>query len=147
VQEADVEAVARVLVEQAVAPLQRALREAEQRVAELERKLAQAHAATSPVAHSPPPILVPVAAPVSPAAASAPAVPVASVVPAVHRQVSMPAVVDIEALARDVPIDADIRAFNGGRRRRRMLFVFFFFVVLVFGGLFAMLALSYAPHN
>jgi hypothetical protein len=53
-----------------------------------------------------------------------------------------------QALASDVPLNAaDFRAFDGGRRRRRMIVLFSLFLLVVFGGLFAMLADSYAPHH
>jgi hypothetical protein len=132
----NVEAVARVLVEEAMEPLRHTLRDAEARVGDLERRLAAALAAPPHAGHVPA---------ISPAAASAPA---ASFVPAQMRSVPPAPVLIRQALAQDVPINADdIRAFDGGRRRRRMIILLAIFLVIVFGGLFAMLAESYTRHN
>jgi hypothetical protein len=124
----------------------RALREAEQRVADFERRLAQVAVPISPGAHSPPAIALPMVSAVSPAAASTPAVPAASLVPVIQRAPSA-AAIDVAALARDVHLDrGEISAFDGSRRRRRMIVLFGFFLLVVFGGLFAMLAESYSRH-
>ena len=55
---------------------------------------------------------------------------------------------DVAAIDQDVAIDVDMRAFDGTRRRRRSVLLFAVFIIIVFGGLFAMLALSYShAHN
>jgi hypothetical protein len=53
---------------------------------------------------------------------------------------------DVEAIERDIPIDFDIRAFDGTRRRRRNVILFVVFLLVFFGGMFALLVDSYTPH-
>jgi hypothetical protein len=134
----NVDALARALVEEAMEPLRRTLREAEQRMTDLERRLAAALAAPSPQA-----------APVAYAAAISPAsAPAASVGPVKYRSVPPVGVLVREAMASDVPLNPyEFRAFDGGRRRRRQIFLLVLFLLVVFGGLFAMLAESYMPHH
>jgi hypothetical protein len=100
--------------------LHRALREAELRIRELEGQIAAYHRATIGT----------------------------GVAPVIVRQTSSAAPLpDLAAIAREAPIDVDIPAFDGRRRRRRNAILFVLGVLVVFGGLFAMLALSYMPHH
>ena len=54
---------------------------------------------------------------------------------------------DVKAIERDVPLDFDMRGFDGRRRRRRMVVLLRIALLLLFGGLFALLADSYTPHH
>jgi hypothetical protein len=57
-------------------------------------------------------------------------------------------VLDIAAIERDIPLDYDMKGFDGGTRKRRMLILFVLALLVVFGGLFALLADSYShAHN
>jgi len=57
-------------------------------------------------------------------------------------------VLDIAAIERDVPLDFDMKGFDGGKRKKRAVILFVLALVIVFGGLFAMLADSYShAHN
>ena len=58
-----------------------------------------------------------------------------------------PPVLDVAAIERDVPMDADMRGFDGRSRRRRMVIFLVVAIVLVFGGMFALLADSYTPKH
>ena len=141
------------MIDQALAPLV-------QRVSELERRprapsspgFAPTSAATtapSPHVHAAP-AAAPARAPSAPHLAvaypSARAAPVAYAAPPPPRFITVaPApLLDVAAIERDVPLDLDIRGFDGGRRRRRMVVLFVLGLLLVFGGLFAMLAASYS---
>jgi hypothetical protein len=143
--------VARALVDQATEPLRRALRDAEVRMADMERRLSQTpglapipvappqapHSAAAPAAIAP----APAAAAASGPYAAAIAPPPGSIRPRAATGL------DIEELTRNVPMDADILAFDGRRRKRTMIIFFVVAVVLLFGGMFAMLAESYAHHG
>jgi hypothetical protein len=143
--------VARALVDQATEPLKRALRDAELRMADMERRLSQTPG-PAPVVVAPPQPGYPATESATAAAAatlgpmrapyaSAIAPPPGSVRP------RAPSALEIEAIIRDVPMDADILAFDGRRRRRTMIILLVVAIVLVFGGMFAMLAASYAHHG
>lgn len=148
--------VIRSLLDEALAPLQFQLIEAQRRIVELERRAAAPPpAATVVLAATPAPAPV-AAAPVARAApapvaqpapyASAIAAPARSIV--AHPVSLAPApLLDVEAINREIPIDIDMAPFDGRRRRRRMLTLFVLALLLVFGGLFAMLAQSYAPQR
>jgi hypothetical protein len=134
----DVRLIVRTIVEDALLPLQRALVESQQRIADLERRPASAS-----------PTVVLSATP-SPAAApsaytSAMAAPVRVTGPA---QYSMPPapLLDVAAIERDIPLDFN-NPFNGARRRRRMAVFVFVALLAIFGGLFALVADSYTPHH
>jgi len=108
-----------------VAPLQQSLREMERRIDALERRS---------IATAAPHVAVPAAAP--------------QVVYATARTASLPsaAVLDVATIERNVVLDVDVSAFDSGRRRRRLLIAVVIAIVIVFGGLFALLAQSYARH-
>ncbi len=132
------------MLERATEPLRRALRDAELRMADLERRLSASPA--PPDASDPlnlPIVAAPAGAVVSAASASGPAQYASAISrPPPHRAPALSAL-EIEAMTRSVPMDDDIRAFDGRRRRLRMILLGVFAVLLVFGGLFAMLAESY----
>jgi hypothetical protein len=86
--------------------------------------LAPAPVPASALARAPAASAVPASAPRIPAVASSPPV-------------------DFAALAREERIDIDISPFDGRRRRRQMLLYLLLGILVVFGSLFAMLALSY----
>jgi hypothetical protein len=155
---ADLRLIVREMIDQAIAPLQT-------RLAELERR---PRAPSAPAFAPPPPALLAhaapaaVAAPVAPvaqapAAVQAPPVAYASamVAPAAPAAapaprsliVALPPLLDVRAIERDVSVDIDVTGFDGGRRKRRMMLLFFLAVLVLFGGLFAMLALSYQPSH
>ncbi len=162
----DLRLIVREMIDQAIAPLQ-------MRLAELERR-PMAPSSPAFVMQVPPgPAAVaparPVGAPLAPAVVSPPAPVVAAaqaaptpyasamaapgahapVVAAAPRSlvVAPPPLLDVAAIERDRSIDVDISAFDGGRRKRRMKILFFLAVLVVFGGMFALLADSYAPHH
>jgi hypothetical protein len=144
----DVRLIVRTLVEEALLPLQRALVEAQQRITELERRPPPA-APTVVVAATPAPSPI-----VAPAYASAIAAPAAAVAVAVAPARSLapqfstvpPApLLDVKAIERDVQLDFK-NPFDGARRRRRMAAFLVVALLAIFGGLFALLAESYAPH-
>jgi hypothetical protein len=142
---ADVRLIVRTLLEEALDPLKHALAEAQQHIAQLERRPQAAPVVVAAVAPHP---VVSAAQPApsapSPTYASAIAAPTGSVVP----RPTLTPLLDLEAIERDVPIDMDMRSFDGGRRRRRMMWLFVFGLLVVFGGLFALLAESYThAHN
>jgi hypothetical protein len=134
---ADVRLIVRTIVEDALLPLQRALVESQQRIADLERRPASA-AATVVLSATPSP------------AANAPATytsAMAASVPAAIAKYSMPPapLLDVAAIERDVPLDVN-NPFNGARRRRRMAVFVAVVLLAIFGGLFALVAESYTPH-
>jgi hypothetical protein len=142
----DVRLIVRTLVEEALLPLQRALVEAQQRITELERRPPPA-APTVVVAATPAP-----SATAAPAYASAIAAPAAAVTVAPARSLAPqfstvpPApLLDVKAIERDVQLDFK-NPFDGARRRRRMAAFLVVALLAIFGGLFALLAESYAPH-
>jgi hypothetical protein len=138
---AEVRVVVHALVEEAIAPLQRVLLEAQHRIIELERRVA----ATPPGASTGTVVLT-AAAPVAQvghaSAIAAPARP-----PAVPVLVRPAPLLDVEAILREVPMDLDMRRFDGRRRRRRMVVLFVFGLLVVFGALLGLLAYSYTPHH
>jgi hypothetical protein len=138
-------------VGEALAPVQLAFRDIQRRLDDLERRPVT-------VAASAPPITVP--APMRPpqatypggAAAPGSVVPVsvapASIVPIPVTVASIaprPPIFDIAAIERDVSIQID-GAIDGRRRKRRLALTFVLVLLVLFGGLFAALANSYAPH-
>ncbi|MGH7296374.1 MAG: hypothetical protein ACRELB_15650, partial [Polyangiaceae bacterium] len=137
--------VVRTLLEDALGPVQLALREAQGRIAGLERLAATAQArpqaaATVVLAQTPTP--APVAATPYTSAIAAPA---RSLAP--HPSEMPPApLLDVAAIERDIPLDLDMRGMSGQRRRRRNIVLFVLGLLIVFGGLFALLADSYRPH-
>ncbi len=135
----DVRLIVRTIVEDALLPLQRAIVESQQRIAELERR---------PASASPTVVLSATPSPgtAAPSAyTSAMAAPVRVTGPA---QYSMPPapLLDVAAIERDIPLDFN-NPFNGARRRRRMAIFVFVALLAIFGGLFALLADSYTPHH
>jgi hypothetical protein len=134
----DVRLIVRTIVEDALLPLQRALVEAQQRIADLERRPATV-ASTVVLSATPSP------------AAAAPATytsAMAAPVPAAIAKYSMPPapLLDVAAIERDVPLDVN-NPFDGARRRRRMAVFVVIAMLAIFGGLFALLADSYTPHH
>lgn len=124
---ADVRLIVRTLLDDALEPLRQGLADAQRRAAELERRLAS----PAPVARAMAPAPPPTHAPAAVASYAAPAPP------------RDPIVVE-----RDIAVDVDVRAFDGGRRRRRMIALFVVGLLVVFGGLFVLLAESYThAHN
>jgi hypothetical protein len=143
--------VARAIVDQATEPLKRALRDAELRMAEMERRLSQTPG-PAPVVVAPPQPGYPATESAATTAAAAALGPMrapyaSAIAPPGSYRPRAPSALEIEAIIRDVPMDADIRAFDGRRRRRTMIILFVVAIVLVFGGMFAMLAASYAHHG
>jgi hypothetical protein len=141
----EVNLIVRTIVEDAMAPLQRALAEAQHRITELERRPAPAPPAPAPVAPTVLLAATPAPAAVAPSPyASAIAAPIRA---SVARPLPAPAapLLDVQAIERDVPMDFD-NPFDGRRRRRRMAIVLVLALLAIFGGLFALLADSYAPH-
>lgn len=135
----DLRLIVKEMIDQAVMPLQ-------MRIAELERR---PRAASSPafvaaqVATAPatPQAVVHPAAMIAPAAVSAaPAAPRSLVV-------APPPLLDVKAIEREIPMDLDMKGFDGGKRKRRAVIAFVFVLLLLFGGLFAMLASSYSPQH
>src|SRR5258708_2612725 len=60
--------------------------------------------------------------------------------------VSLSPVLDLKAIERDVHIEVD-SALDGSKRKRRIVIFVVLFILVVFGGMFALLADSYAPHH
>ncbi|MGH7437321.1 MAG: hypothetical protein ACRENE_16715 [Polyangiaceae bacterium] len=137
----------------------------ERRVDELERRLVLAAMAPAaqPAAQSAAHAMAPAAPPAtyaapSQAAAQAPAVHVAPAPPVMARTqplapvsaipitYSRPPMLDVRAIERDTSIDVD-SALDGSKRKRNLGIIVTILILAVFGGLFAMLAQSYAPHH
>jgi hypothetical protein len=155
---ADVRLVVRTLLEDSIEPLRQALVDAQRRIAELERRpaaVAPTAVTTAVVAPAPAGVRAPApaaAAPHAPVATSAPAAYASAIAaPAQHSvapRPTLPPLLDLEAINRDIPIDMDMRAFDGGRRKKQTIILFVVGLILVFGGLFALLAESYThAHN
>jgi hypothetical protein len=148
----DPRVIVRAAVSEALAPVQQVFRDIQRRLDELERR---------PIVVAP----APAVAPAPPAGMRAPQPTLAggltaagadlpvSVVPGSVAPIPVtvgsiaprPALLDIAAIERDVNVKID--GALDGRKRKVRLFVTFTLVLLVlFGGLFAALANSYAPH-
>jgi hypothetical protein len=142
---ADVRLIVRTLMEEALLPLQRAIVESQQRIAEIERRPASA-VPTVVVASAAQPQQPQQTQPLHQAPyASAIAAPVRSVV-ASYADIAPPApLLDVRAIERDVPLDFD-NPFDG-RRKRKVVVLMVVALLAVFGGLFALLAQSYASHH
>jgi hypothetical protein len=141
----DAEARVRIAVAQAVAPLNQTIRELQRRIEELERRpAAQAPAAAFNVVASTV-SAVPVEAYRQRQASHPGAIAVPSPAASAPALAARAQVLDVAAIDRTVSVDADF-ALDGRRRRRRLVITFVLFLVAVFGGLFAALANSYAPH-
>ena len=138
----DVRLIVRTIVEDALLPLQRALVEAQQRIAELERRPAAVPPPPHPRRSSPP---TPGAPPVAPAHAYTSAIAAPARAAPVYSQPPAP-LLDVAAIERDIPLDFTT-PFDGQRRRRRMAIFVVFALIAIFGGLFALLADSYTPHH
>jgi hypothetical protein len=121
----------------AMGEAQRLVRMLERRVEELEKR---------PVAVAPAPPVAAQAAPsyAQPVARAAAFAPV-SAIPVMHAE-PRGETLDIARIEREVRVEVD-SALDGGKRKRRLVAVVVLFILLVFGGLFAMLAQSYAPHG
>jgi hypothetical protein len=139
----------RAAVGEALAPVQQAFRNIERRLDDLERRpVAVAPLPTAAIpgatAHMrPPQATVPGGAAAPGAAAlpvSMPPIPitVASLVPRAP-------LLDVAAIERDANIQIE-GALDGRRRKVRLAVTFVLLLLVVFGGLFAALAYSYAPH-
>jgi hypothetical protein len=152
---ADVRLIVRSLLEDAIGPVQLALKDAQARLGALER-LAVAAQSRAP---APPAVATHVATVVlaqTPAPPHAAATPYASAIAAPVRHApnhpvamsTMPPapLLDVAAINRDIPLDFDMRGMSGPRRRRRNIVLFMVALIVVFGGLFALLADSYRPH-
>jgi hypothetical protein len=127
----DVRPIVRALIEQAIAPLERTVRELQQRLQDLERRPTTA-AVTMPATTAAP----------APVAARAFAARQAHASPAA----TMPSgqALDVAAIERTVRLDPEIEAaFSGRRRRLRGTIAVVLLFVVLFGGLFAALAQSY----
>jgi len=113
----------------------------ERRIQELEQQLAAAPAAAP--GGGPTSVFqgLPTAASAAWGQASAPAT---AAVPAQVIEARPPSL-SLAEIERSVHVDID-PALDGRRRRRRNVVVATLFFLLVFGGLFGMLAQSYAPH-
>jgi hypothetical protein len=145
----DVRLIVRTLVDDALLPLQRALVEAQQRIAELERRPPPAAPATAAltvmVSATPAP---PPAAPLQMVAAPRPytgAISIPPRIPPTHYSMPPAPLLDVAAIERDIPLGIDV-PFNGARRRRRLTIFVVLALLAIFGGLFALLANSYTPH-
>jgi hypothetical protein len=142
----DVRLIVRTIVEDALLPLQRALVEAQQRIAELERRPAPA-APTVILSPTPAPAATAPAAYTSAMAAPARTAPVQhSTVPLQYSTAPPAPLLDVAAIERDIPLDFN-NPFDGARRRRRMAWFVVVALLAIFGGLFALLADSYTPHH
>jgi hypothetical protein len=134
----------RAAVGEALAPVQQAFRNIELRLDHLERRPAAPTAIPGATAHMrPPQATVPggVLAPAASAPVSMPPIPitVGSIAP-------RPALLDVAAIERDTSIQID-GALDGRRRKVRLTVTFVLLLLVVFGGLFAALAYSYAPQS
>jgi hypothetical protein len=132
----------RAAVEEAVAPLHRALHALQQRIEELERRPVHAATAAAPApavhAHTSAPAATQALAPVAPPAR-------VHTQPQIFEAVMAPSTILAEAAAIDVTMEMG-GALDGSRRRRRLLITFVLLLLIIFGGLFGALALSYQPH-
>jgi hypothetical protein len=133
----EIQAMIRASVDGAVAAVlgetQRLVRALEHRIDDLERRPVAA-----PVAPAPPMVAAMAHQPVRvQAAAQMSAIPV-SLGPA--------PVLDVRAIELDTSIQVDA-ALDGSRRKRNLVIVIVLLILAVFGGLFAMLAQSYAHHT
>jgi hypothetical protein len=137
---ADVRLIVSTVVEEAILPLQRALFESQQRIAELERRPVPTTPTVLPEATRGP------AAAAQVPYGSAVASPVRTVVAASPAAAPYAPLLDVKAIERDVPNDFD-NPFDGRRRRRRLGAFLVVALLAVFGGLFALLAQSYTPHH
>jgi hypothetical protein len=135
----DVRLIVRTVMEDALFPLQRALVEAQQRIADLERRPASA-APTVVLSAMPAPVA---AGPT--AYTSAMAAPARAAMPQYSTAPPTP-LLDVAAIERDIPLDFN-NPFDGARRRRRMAWFTVIALLAIFGGLFALLADSYTPHH
>jgi hypothetical protein len=142
-------------VGEALAPVQQAFRDIQRRLDDLERRPMTVVASASAVAAAPT-ALAPMRRPQAtfPGGVAAPGsvVPVsvapASLVPipvTVGSIAPRPPLFDIAAIERDTNIQID-GAIDGRRRKLRLALTFVLLLLVVFGGLFAALAYSYAPH-
>jgi hypothetical protein len=120
----DLRPLVRAMVDQAIEPLDRTVRDLRRRLEELERR--------------PPPIPVVIAAP-SPVAAS----PTSRAYPSLPSTPAPAHVLDLAAIERAVRLDPEMQALSGRRRRLRIVLGVAFFLFVVFGGLFLALAQSY----
>ncbi len=124
-----------------------AISEAQRLVRGLERRIEELEKRPVAVAPAPPVAVAPAQAqytqPAARTQALAPAQ--ASLIPVLHAQ-PQGATLDVKQIERDVHVEIDT-ALDGGRRKRRLVILVVLFVLIVFGGLFAMLAQSYAPHG
>jgi hypothetical protein len=128
-------------VEEAVRPLHQSMVDMQRELEEARRIIREREQATASAA-----------SPAPPAAATALAEPVAAPAPRA-RMVSLPQapvamapVLDVKAIEQDSSIETDF-ALDGRRRRRRLAVVFAVMLFVVFGGLFALLAQSYAHQR
>jgi hypothetical protein len=132
----DVEAMIRKGVTDGVAAVlgetQRLLHALERRIDDLERRPV---AAVAP----PPPVVAQGGLPVARALAHAPA----SAIPVSYAPAP---ILDVKAIEGDTSIVVD-SALDGSRRKRNLVILVVVFILAVFGGLFALLADSYAPHH
>jgi hypothetical protein len=148
----------RAAVDEALAPVQQAFRDINRRIDELERRpLAAAPmaapatapspaASAGPQAIAPPPYRPPQATFPGPGGSMAPIpISVASLAPGAPSLAPRPPVLDVAAIERDASVTID-GAIDGRRRKLRLALTFVLLLLLVFGGLFAALAYSYAPH-
>jgi hypothetical protein len=142
-------------VGEALAPVQQAFRDIQRRLDDLERR-PMTVVASAPAVAAAPTALAPMRPPQAtyPGGVAAPGsvVPVsvapASLVPIPVTIASIaprPPLFDIAAIERDTNIQID-GAIDGRRRKLRLALTFVLLLLIVFGGLFAALAYSYAPH-
>ncbi len=154
----DARALVRAAVGEALAPVQQAFREIQRRLDDLERRplvVAPAPAAAAgptatlaAAAMRPPQATYPGGVAVAGNELPASVVPV-SIAPipiTVGSIAPRPPVLDIAAIERDRNVSID-GAIDGRRRKLKIAITFTLLLLAVFGGLFAALAYSYAPHS
>jgi hypothetical protein len=146
-----------------LAEAQRMIRALEKRIDELENRPAGVAPAPAPahahahVAPPPPPMMAqPATVPAVAVQAGAPAAPVVSYAPlpisyAVPIPVSrapapLAPTLDVAQIEREVHVEVD-SALDGSRRKRRLVIIVVLLMLLVLGGMFALLADSYAPSR
>jgi hypothetical protein len=137
----------RTTVAQAVAPLERTVRELQLRLQELERRAPtpSVYSSSPGGASAPPEIAAPAPMP-APPPAWAPGAVAAQARPILEARNTKPTEargLDVAAIERTVQLDPEMQALDGSRRRLRLLLGIAFVLLVGFAGLFAALAESY----
>jgi hypothetical protein len=154
----DPRALVRAAVGEALAPVQQAFREIQRRLDDLERRpiavapapaapaaVAPAAAATAPAQYRPPQATYPGGNMAPGSLMPAATVSMVPIPVTIASMAPRPPILDVAAIERDVNVHID-GAIDGRRRRLRLALTFTLVLVAIFGGLFAALAYSYAPH-